>query len=210
MKITRIEEKDFCRQITADDVSVLQLQLVGGTFVMVTINSQVLKTKNFQVHKMWTKNSGFEVWAKAILIFSQWACWVDWLMYYWGCSYKRLYSPKKLVNSGQNSQRVRGGGSFLPVGKYRRIETPVWRVSLGWPDDPCINLYCVHISTRVIGSTKGYIRRWPAQPMYYNFFLMISALWIPSVPEGVRHCWQPFHRPRPGVSVRCDFSFISV
>ena len=31
----------LCRQITADDVAVLQLQLVGGTFVMVTINSQV-------------------------------------------------------------------------------------------------------------------------------------------------------------------------
>jgi len=29
------------RQITADDVAVLQLQLVGGTFVMVTINSQL-------------------------------------------------------------------------------------------------------------------------------------------------------------------------
>ena len=42
--ILRIEEANFafCRQITADDVAVLQLQLVGGTFVMVTINSQVL------------------------------------------------------------------------------------------------------------------------------------------------------------------------
>jgi len=30
------------RQITADDVAVVQLQLVGGTFVMVTINSQLV------------------------------------------------------------------------------------------------------------------------------------------------------------------------
>ena len=34
-------ETTFLRQITADDVAVVQLQLVGGTFVMVTINSQV-------------------------------------------------------------------------------------------------------------------------------------------------------------------------
>ena len=36
-------ETTFLRQITADDVAVVQLQLVGGTFVMVTINSQVLR-----------------------------------------------------------------------------------------------------------------------------------------------------------------------
>ena len=45
MKIQELKNKInfvfFCRQITADDVAVLQLQLVGGTFVMVTINSQV-------------------------------------------------------------------------------------------------------------------------------------------------------------------------
>ena len=34
-------ETTYLRQITADDVAVVQLQLVGGTFVMVTINSQV-------------------------------------------------------------------------------------------------------------------------------------------------------------------------
>ena len=33
-------ETSYLRQITADDVAVVQLQLVGGTFVMVTINSQ--------------------------------------------------------------------------------------------------------------------------------------------------------------------------
>ena len=37
------QETTFLRQITADDVAVVQLQLVGGTFVMVTINSQVLR-----------------------------------------------------------------------------------------------------------------------------------------------------------------------
>ena len=37
----RNHETTFLRQITADDVAVVQLQLVGGTFVMVTINSQV-------------------------------------------------------------------------------------------------------------------------------------------------------------------------
>ena len=39
----RNHETTFLRQITADDVAVVQLQLVGGTFVMVTINSQVLR-----------------------------------------------------------------------------------------------------------------------------------------------------------------------
>ena len=55
MKIVRIEEKIIfvCRQITADDVAVLQLQLVGGTFVMVTINSQVrCSNKNYlHIHR---------------------------------------------------------------------------------------------------------------------------------------------------------------
>ena len=39
-------ETSFLRQITADDVAVVQLQLVGGTFVMVTINSQVRRITN--------------------------------------------------------------------------------------------------------------------------------------------------------------------
>ena len=39
-------ETTFLRQITADDVAVVQLQLVGGTFVMVTINSQVRRITN--------------------------------------------------------------------------------------------------------------------------------------------------------------------
>ena len=54
----------FCRQITADDVAVLQLQLVGGTFVMVTINSQVrCSNKNYlhihQVHHFFVQSKLF-------------------------------------------------------------------------------------------------------------------------------------------------------
>ena len=52
-------ETTFLRQITADDVAVVQLQLVGGTFVMVTINSQVRKITNVVLSR--GKRSNFKL-----------------------------------------------------------------------------------------------------------------------------------------------------